>query len=312
MEARRIRQHAIVAGGVGVLVGAALAAGADDSSRDVWDRSTTGALALSLLLAGLAAWHFQAWGLGKLIAIGVLAASGLVVHLADFGDGTPVWSQGWTGVELVARWLVIASAAVVLIGVLWSFVELTRSPRSRSEDVAASVSWWRKWWILVVGIAVGLWVLGLIFSETDSAPPADTAGPAGSDESGGDDRGPVVDEEWTIALNEQSGGVYTLVMIKTFSPLDEADIEDLGGRLVWEQTEIELCRIGIRSVGDGFVQVGDIFQSSQGCDGDTGMQQAFDEFGPPITACVYARVGGVDDEYCAPLTAGTAETEPES
>lgn len=142
--------------------------------------------------------------------------------------------------------------------------------------------------------------------------PAQTSDEGGSDSSGEDDRGPVVDEEWTIAMNGQGGGIYTLVMIKTFSPLVEADIEDLGGRLVWEETEIELCRIGIRSIGDGFVQIGDIFRTTEGCDGTTGMQQAFDDFGPPETACVYVRVDGVDDEYCAPLTVGTAEVEFES
>ena len=111
-----------------------------------------------------------------------------------------------------------------------------------------------------------------------------------------------MDEEWRIALSEQGGGIHTVFMIKTFSPLEEADIEDLGGRLVWEEAEIDLCAVGIRSVGDGFVQIGDIFSTAEGCDKDTGMRQAFDEFGPPETACVYVRAHGVDDEYCAPLT----------
>ncbi len=114
-----------------------------------------------------------------------------------------------------------------------------------------------------------------------------------------------------IALDDVGVGIHTVFMIKTFSPLEEADIEDLGGRLVWEETDVELCGIGIRSVGDGFVQIGDIFQTTEGCDGDTGMQQAFDDLGPPDTACVYVRVNGVDDEYCAPLTLRTAEDEAE-
>jgi hypothetical protein len=114
----------------------------------------------------------------------------------------------------------------------------------------------------------------------------------------------VQDEEWRIALNEQGVGIHAVFMIKTLGPLEEADIEELGGRLVWEETEIELCAIGIRSVGDGFVQIGDIFQTTEGCGPDAGMQQTFDEFGPPETACVYVRADGVDDEYCAPLTVG--------
>lgn len=145
----------------------------------------------------------------------------------------------------------------------------------------------------------------------------DETGPAGSDESEPictgdeceDDRGPVIDEEWRVDLNDEGVGIHTVLMIKTFSPLEEADIEDLGGRLVWEEAEVELCAIGIRSVGDGFVQIGDIFQTTEGCGPSTGMQQTFDEFGPPETACLYVRTDGVDDEYCAPLTVQDVEQD---
>ena len=110
--------------------------------------------------------------------------------------------------------------------------------------------------------------------------------------------------EWRIDLDE-AAGVHTVYMIMAFSPLEEADIEDLGGRLVWPETEIELCNVEVRSVGDGFVEIGDIFSTNEACDTDTGMQDAFDEFGPPETACVYVRAaGGVDDEHCAPLDVG--------
>ena len=109
------------------------------------------------------------------------------------------------------------------------------------------------------------------------------------------------EEAWRIVLNDQGPGIHSVWMIRTFSPLREADVQDLGGRLVWEQTEIELCGIGIRSVGDGFLQIGDGFQTTEGCGTNTGMQQAFDDFGLPRTACVFVRSDGVDDEYCAPL-----------
>lgn len=134
-------------------------------------------------------------------------------------------------------------------------------------------------------------------------------GTAGSEESGERDQDPLIDEEWTITLDAEGAGVHTVVMITTFRPLEEADIEDLGGRLVWDEVEVELCRIGIRSVGNGFVQVGDIFQTTEDCDGDLGMPQAFDEFGPPESACVFVRAGGVDDEYCAPLTVAISEID---
>lgn len=371
MGKRRIATLVIVAGGVGLLVGSFLLAkfpGSDTFDRDsaiplVWtkDGDFHLSLGLSLILLGLAAWHFLRFGLGKLVVVGLLAAGALLFSLGDFGTGEAVWSSDeYSGDELVGIWLFISSAAVVLIGVVWSsFSERpagvtfgsyffsegpaggTAEPAGRGiivdEGQSPPEEWWlasdgewyppeqhadyvppppgpelprrlwfRRRWVIVVSVVVGSWSLGQIFAGGEEVPLA------GSDESGEDDRGPVADQEWTIALNEQSGGIYTLVMIKTFSPLEEADIEDLGGRLVWEETEIELCRIGIRSVGDGFVQVGDIFQTVEGCDGDTGMQQALDEFGPPDTACVYVQVGGVDDEYCAPLTVGIAETESES
>ncbi len=117
--------------------------------------------------------------------------------------------------------------------------------------------------------------------------------------------------EWRIALDDEGVGIHTVFMIRTFTPLREADVEDLGGRLVWEETEIELCAIGIRSVGDEFLQIGDIFQTTEGCAANTGMQQAFDEFGLPESACVFVRANGVDDEYCAPLAVGRAEPPPD-
>ncbi len=120
MEGWRIGRLLIVAGGVGMVVGA---------------RGETGGVALPLLILGLAAWHFWAWqrgqhfrvwGFGKLVAIGLLATLALGFTQYDFRDGTP---------ELDAReWLGIASLAVVGIGLLWSFVEVIGSPERRSED----------------------------------------------------------------------------------------------------------------------------------------------------------------------------------
>jgi hypothetical protein len=116
-----------------------------------------------------------------------------------------------------------------------------------------------------------------------------------------DDRGPPQPEEWSITVDEPTVGVHAVHLIKTFEPLEEDDVEDVGGRLVWPQTEVELCRVGIRSVGPGFVQIGDIFFTTETCDDDTSMGEAVEEFGPPQSACVFVRVDGVEDEYCAPL-----------
>lgn len=285
----------ILAGGIGMVVIAALAAGTDSSSQDLRNRGTIGSLALSLLLLGLAAWHFRAWGLGKLLAIGLVAAGGVLFTLVDAGDGDMLWEQGFTGVELVAKWLMVASAAVALVGVLWSFFELTRSAGRRSEDVAASVAWWQKRWMLVVAAAVALWVLGQIVSLTqdEDATPLETA-----DE--GEER-VVQDEVWKITPDGDSPGSYIFHMVKTFSPLEQADVEDLGGRFVWPEAEIDLCEIEIQAVGDGFVQIGIVSPTTEGC---PGMLQAFVDFGLPQTACLFVRSDGTDDEYCAPLTVG--------
>jgi hypothetical protein len=92
--------------------------------------------------------------------------------------------------------LVIASAAVVLIGVLRSFIEVAGSAERRSEDVAASVAWWRKWGLAVVGAAVALWFLGQVFAQREDAPSIDTAD--------GGDEGRVQDDEWSIVLDLRS------------------------------------------------------------------------------------------------------------
>ena len=98
-------------------------------------------------------------------------------------------------------------------------------------------------------------------------------------------------------------------MIKTF-PLDESDVDDVGGRLVWAETEIELCDVEIRAAEETSVQIGNIFSASHQCDGGTQMHDALDDFGIPQTACVSIRSRGVDDEHCAPLTIDYSFEQP--
>ncbi|MGI9608714.1 MAG: calcium-binding protein [Acidimicrobiia bacterium] len=111
--------------------------------------------------------------------------------------------------------------------------------------------------------------------------------------------------EWTISGR-------SIFMIAEVEPLTEDEIEDLGGRLVWDETEIELCAtpppggtfIEVRYVGDDLVGIGDGFEAGfqgEGCAINEAMGQAFDDFGPPQTACVWVRANGVETEYCAPL-----------
>jgi len=119
---------------------------------------------------------------------------------------------------------------------------------------------------------------------------------------GEDDRlGPVVGEEWSIALDDEGVGIHTIALIRTF-PVAWTAVEARGGRLVWDETEIDLCAIAIRGADEDVVQIGDVFPTDETCEGaETQMQQAFDDFGLPKTACVFVQSQGVEDEYCAPL-----------
>jgi hypothetical protein len=127
----------------------------------------------------------------------------------------------------------------------------------------------------------------------------------------GVDGGPAITftpVEWSINLDDTDAGIHTIFMIADVRPLTEDDLQDLGGELIWDETHVTLCvdplGISIRDVGDGFLRIGDIFQSNfqaSGCDINTTMQNAFDDFGLPETACLSVRSGDLDYEFCAPL-----------
>ena len=153
MDRWRIGRLVIVAGGLGMVLGAILAGRDEDAHRgqpldaiDFLGRSSELGVVLSLLVVGLSVWHVWRWRLAKLIVVGLLAAGALQFTVVDFAYNTrePLWSQGYDGVELVARWLVTASATVVLVGVLWSVVEGlhlrrgTGAMRGSTESAAAS------------------------------------------------------------------------------------------------------------------------------------------------------------------------------
>ena len=108
--------------------------------------------------------------------------------------------------------------------------------------------------------------------------------------------------EWGIHIDEVGLRVHMVCTIVDVRPLTSDQVEGTSGRLIWEETVVDLCGIDIREVGPGFVRIGDIFGTDEGCGSNrTAMQDAFDEFGLPETACVAFRVAGVDHEYCAPL-----------
>jgi hypothetical protein len=115
---------------------------------------------------------------------------------------------------------------------------------------------------------------------------------------------PADTQGWWIFPEDVQWGpnVYSVQMIADVRPLMVDLVEGVSGRLIWDETVVDLCSIDIRHVGDSFVHVGDIFETFEGCGSNpTAMQDAFDNYGLPEKACVAATVGGVDHEYCAPL-----------
>ncbi len=283
MRKQRVATPVIIAGGVGLLVGQTLT---QVNAPWYWwgPDSVFGLfhlfLLLNLILLALAAWHFVRFGLGKLVTIGLLATGALVTWLFEGPNA------GYSGVELVGLWLVVASAAVVLIGVFWSNAAERPDgyPGGRADHRLT---------LIAGGSVIALALVALMsqwFGSTESAQEGSTQADQGLAQ---DEWSPVQDEEWRIAIDGDRPGVHVVSMIKTFAAPDEdllfeeADLHGLGGHLVWEESVIELCGVGIRSGGVGFVQIGDTFPTTEeGCGPKTEMQQVFDDFGMPETACL--------------------------
>jgi hypothetical protein len=136
-----------------------------------------------------------------------------------------------------------------------------------------------------ISLPAGRWVGEIRMSE--AAPPAEDLTPV----------------DWGINIDDAGSGVHLVHMIVEARPLAPGQVDGVSGRLVWDETVVDLCRIEIREVGVGFVHVGDIFGTDEGCGSNpTAMQDAFDEFGLPETACVTVRADGVDHEFCAPMS----------
>ena len=109
--------------------------------------------------------------------------------------------------------------------------------------------------------------------------------------------------EWGIVPDEESWGpgVFTVSMEVDVRPLLPDQVDDVSGRLVWDETVVDLCNIGING-GASVVHIGDTFQTIEGCGANpTAMQDAFADYGLPKEACLTARVDDVDHDYCAPL-----------
>jgi hypothetical protein len=194
---------------------------------------------------------------------------------------------------LIGAWLIVTSTVLVLIGVLWSAGQ-------HLADVTGAGSWWQRPWVLVVaGIAV-LSIIGSVSFIRFRDEPVILA----TDTVDDGDEGVVLDDEWSISPDGDGVGSYIISMVKTFSIVEGATVEEPGGRLIWPETEIELCDVNIWGLGEGFVQIGIVSPTTEGC---PGMLSAFVDNGVPQTACLFARSNGVDDEYCAPLAETVSE-----
>lgn len=289
---------AMIVGGLGMLVGRPLAE--FDPPGPVWTRDA--AFPLALIVIALAVWNHLQFGVGKPATVGFLAAVALLFTVYDAGAGPPVWDRDYVGIELAGIWLFCMSAVLVLLGAVGS--ALTGRP---AGGAPLEGGWWHSRETLVAGAVagavVGLWAVGFAVGNVERLRSAR----AGEEE---DLRRPPGPDEWFVDLDGGGNDIPFVHLIETFEPLDESDVEGVGGRLVWDATEIELCTIEIRAIGDGFVQVGNIFSAAEDCDGDTTVLDAFDRLGPPPTACLLVRSDGVDDEHCAPLRAeDTGETD---
>jgi hypothetical protein len=117
----------------------------------------------------------------------------------------------------------------------------------------------------------------------------------------------LTEVEWNILFDdpEWEPGVHSVTTIVEVGSLTEDAVQDLFGSLAWEaeDTVVHLCSVTVRDVGDGYVHIGDGYQTIEGCGDDpTAMQDAFDTFGAPDYACVgVVTTSGDQHEYCAPL-----------
>lgn len=121
--------------------------------------------------------------------------------------------------------------------------------------------------------------------------------------------------DWGIERDTHGAGIHTISMVADVLPLEVDDLQRIGGVLIWEETEVILCAahppeeqdagISVRGIGDGFLRIGDVFQSNsqnlEDCRVDTQLQEAFDDYGLPILACLSVKACGDEQWFCAPL-----------
>jgi hypothetical protein len=128
--------------------------------------------------------------------------------------------------------------------------------------------------------------------------------------------------QWTIVPRD--GDIWTIFMIARVEPMTIEQLGEFGGSLVWNETTIELCTnkagqewhtgINIRYEGQGFLEIGDGFESNMqatDCAINNALGDAFDAYGVPDNACIFVEnIEGAMKEYCSTVEEIPAEIEP--
>ncbi len=141
-------------------------------------------------------------------------------------------------------------------------------------------------------------------STTTSAPPLSTT----STTAAADVTDPslaVAPVQWTLGPFEPARRIYTVFTVAKVDPLVQNEVVEWSGRLVWNAVTVELCNVQLRFVDEEaeVLHFGDGYQTTEGCgDNPTAMQDAFDKYGPPKTACLHiVSLDSGSGEYCGRL-----------
>jgi hypothetical protein len=169
------------------------------------------------------------------------------------------------------------------------------------------------------GLLIGILLIGCsapaaaieLAAPTETAtplPPAETSKPIEAPEP----TFSLTPFQWTI---EPIGSdIWRIFIIVRAEPMTVEQLGEFGGSLVWSETIIELCNnqeglkqagIDVRIEGEGFLDIGDGFESNwqaSGCFINDDMADAFASYGVPDYACIFVEdIEGAKIEYCSPL-----------
>jgi len=189
--------------------------------------------------------------------------------------------------------------AIVLTGLLVAFLlaACTSEPRDTTTSVATPL-------VALTTSAPPTATTQVPESTTSSPPPPSTTSSAAAADVT-DPSLAVAPVEWTLGPFEPARRIYTIFTIAKVEPLVQNEVVEWSGRLVWIAVTVELCNVQLRFVDEGaeVLHFGDGYQTTEGCgENPTAMQDAFDKYGPPRTACLHiVSLNSGAGEYCGPL-----------